>query len=80
MTILNLTNQQLEYQDVAPKLNKLKILMDERLPIWQKIPIEKKVKWVKSDKDPIMTVAFITWKYLNDNFFEEAKDEYDAGI
>jgi len=78
MTILNLSGQQLEYQDVAPKLNKLKNLMDQRLSVWEKLPIGKKVKWVKSDKDPIMTVAYQTWKYLDNNFFGAAKDEYEA--
>ena len=68
MAILNLSGQQLEYNDLAPKLNKLKTLMDERLPIWEKISINKKVKWIKSDKDPIMAVAYQTWKYLNNNF------------
>ena len=58
MAILNLSGQQLEYNDLAPKLNKLKTLMDERLPIWEKISINKKVKWIKSDKDSRKWASF----------------------
>jgi len=74
MATLNLTGQNLERADIAPKLLKLKNLMDQRLPIWQKIPREKKKKWVQSDKDPIMGIAWDVYKYLNNNFFGEVND------
>jgi hypothetical protein len=74
MTILNLTSQSVEYTDIAPKLNKLKTLMDARKAIWDKLPDEKKLKWVKSDKDPIMALAVTVYKYLDKNFFGDLRE------
>lgn len=71
MATLNLTGQQLEYQDIAPKLLKLKNLMDLRKVIWARLPPEKRKLWVTNDKDPIMSVAWDVFKYLENNFFGE---------
>ena len=69
MANLNLTGQQAEYTDIAPKLVKAKNLMLQRKPIWDKIPLEKKKAWVTSDKDPIMTLCYDIWQWLDNNFF-----------
>ena len=71
MADLNLTGQNLERADIAPKLLKLKNCLDERKVIWQKIPVEKRKLWVTSEKDPIMDISWDIFKYLRNNFFGE---------
>lgn len=66
---LTLTGQQTDYNQIAPKLLKLKQNLDLRKPIWDRLPIEKKRQWVTSGKDPIMNAAWDIYKYLNNNFF-----------
>ena len=73
MATLTLTSQETAKSSIAPKLLTLKQEMDKRLPIWQKIDREKKTKWVKSGKDPIVSIAWDTYKYLRDNFFGEVE-------
>ena len=75
MTTLNLTGQSIEYSDVAPKLLKLKNLLDQRKDIWNKLPLSKKKMWVTSNKDPIMSIAWDVYKYLRNNFFGEEHDD-----
>lgn len=69
---LNLTGQQAEWQDIAPKILQLKQLMDERKTIWDRLPIEKKKLWVQhSDtKDPIMYGFCLIIQYACENFSE----------
>jgi len=72
MTTLNLTGQNLEYNNVAPKINKLKNLMLERKVIWDKIPEEKQILWLQHpEKDTIMGLAWMIYKWLHNNFFED---------
>lgn len=71
MATLNLTGQEVERVDINPKIVKLKNLMDQRKPIWDKISPEKRKQWVLSDKDPIMSLAWSVFKYLKSNFFGE---------
>ena len=73
MTELNLSGQSVERAGIAPKLLKLKNLMDQRKPIWNKVSTEKKRLWVKSEKDPIMDIAWDVYKYLRNNFFGESE-------
>ncbi len=75
MADLVLTGQGIERADIAPKLLKMKNLLDQRKVIWQKIPPEKRKVWVTSEKDPIMDIAWDIWTYLRANFFGE--DYYD---
>ena len=74
---LNLSGQQVEYNTIAPKVQTLKNWMDQRKPIWAKISKEKRKKWVTSDKDPIMSLAWSIYKYLDNNFFGEDFYERD---
>ena len=76
MTTLNLSGQQLEREDIQPKLQKLKGWMNERKVIWDKLPPEKKQKWIKnaSQVDPIMDIAWDVYKYLL-KFFDEITPE-----
>ena len=68
MAKLILDNQTIIATTIGTKVNSLKAVMDSRKAIWGKIPPEKKVKWIKSGKDPIMTLAFNIYQYL-DGFF-----------
>lgn len=74
MTILDLTGQTTAKNLIAPKLLALKTELDKRLPVWQRISIEKKKKWVLSDKDPIMSIAWDVYKYLRNNFFGDVNE------
>jgi len=72
---LNLTDQETEKAAIAPKLLKLKQLLDERKLIWDKLPDEKRKKWIQSGKDPVLDIAWDMYKYLHKNFFKGA-DRY----
>jgi len=74
MTTLNLTGQGVEYSDIAPKLNKMKTLMNQRKVIWDKIPEAKRIQWLRHpEKDPIMGIAWMIYKWLHNNFFKKIK-------
>ena len=74
MANLNLIDQETYRAQIAPKINQLKAQLDLRQEIWNKLDRDKKVKWIKSGKDPIMTLAWQMFKYLRDNFFGEVDD------
>lgn len=71
MSNLNLTGQSTLAGQIQTRVNQLKTAMDERLVVWNRLPDDKKKKWVKSGKDPIMTLAWEIYKYLRNNFFEQ---------
>ena len=75
MTDLNLSNQQTAVTSIQPYITALKDRMELRKPVWDKLSDEKKIKWVKSDKDPIMTLAWLMYRYLRDNFFDQGVDQ-----
>ena len=70
---LKMTNQKIYRDQIAPKMQQLKDQLNDRKEIWNKISPEKKRQWVKSGKDPIMTLAWQMYEYLHDNFFEGVK-------
>jgi len=76
MTTLDLTGQQAAYNLIAPKIQQLKDAMDLRKSIWDKLPVNKKIAWIQSGKDPIMGLAWTVYKYLRNNFFGSETDEY----
>jgi len=69
MATLSLTNQLTEKADIAPKILKLRTLLESRSEVWQKIPYEKRKAWLDSGKDPILEEAWTMYQYLRDNFF-----------
>ena len=75
MTDLNLSNQQTAVNTIQPYITALKDRMDNRKAVWDKLSDEKKIKWVKSGKDPIMTLAWNVYRYLRDNFFNQGVDQ-----
>ena len=78
MANLDLTGQDVEYSTIAPKLLRLKQCLDERKVIWHRITIAKRKAWVVSGKDPIMSVAWDIYKYLDRNFFGRKFYDDDA--
>lgn len=75
MPQLNLSGQETECIGLRPKVVKLKQLLDARKEVWDRIPTAKKKLWITSGKDPVMTLAWDVYRYLRDNFFEEADSE-----
>ena len=71
MADLNLTGQSTLAGQVTTRINQLKTSMDQRKVIWDRLSLAKKKAWVTSGKDPIMTLAWNTYRYLRDNFFNE---------
>lgn len=69
MAELNLTGQAVSAGQIQTRINQLKDAMNLRLPVWQKLSVEKKQAWIVSGKDPIMTLAWQVYRYLRDNFF-----------
>lgn len=76
MSQLNLTGQETTKKQIAPKIQRLTSEMDLRRPIWDKLPNAKKIEWIQSGKDPIMSLAWDVYKYLRNNFFGGETDEY----
>ena len=71
MARLTLSNQLTEKADIAPKLVKLRGLLESRKAVWAKLPPESRRKWLDSGKDPILEQAWEMYVYLRDNFFQE---------
>lgn len=71
MADLNLTGQQNDANTIQPYINALKNRLLDRKTYWDRCTIVQKKNWATSDKDPIMSQAWIIYKWLNDNFFEE---------
>jgi len=75
MAQLSLSNQATAKNSIAPKIQDLQTLLDSRKELWAKAPRESREKWIKSGKDPIMTLAWTIYKYLHDNFFSDAEGD-----
>lgn len=71
MTELSLTGQTVSASQIQTRIVTLKSLMDQRKPIWDKISTEKKRAWILSNKDPIMSLSWDIYRYLENNFFYE---------
>jgi len=74
---INLTGQQTEYSTIAPKLLRIKQLMDQRKVIWDRLSDEKKKLWITSNKDPIMSAFAQMIQYACNNFIEIV-EHYDG--
>lgn len=70
MAVLDLTGQTTAKNTIAPKFLALKTELDKRAEVWARISPEKKRQWIKSEKDPIMNLAWDITKYLVKNFPE----------
>ena len=74
MATLNLTDQATLASAVQTRINQFRNAMELRKEVWMRLSKEKKVAWIKSGKDPIMTLAWQIYRYLRDNFFDQEID------
>ena len=74
MADLVLTGQATSAGQIQTRITQLRNSMDLRKEIWDRLPVEKKKKWITSGKDPIMTLAWQVYRYLRDNFFGQEVD------
>lgn len=70
MPTLDLTGQNTLADAIRPRLVQIRNAMLLRQEVWNRLPPAKRKKWVLSDKDPIMALAWDTYKFLKNNFFE----------
>ena len=70
-TKLKLTGQGQERSNLDPHIKKLESLVSQREEVWKRLSIDKKKLWL--EKDPILALAFSTYKYL-DQIFKEVND------
>jgi hypothetical protein len=78
MATLDLSNQANNAGQIESKIQTLKGLMDLRKPIWDRLSYQKRKQWVLSGQDPIMTLAWQTFKYLRNNFFGDTYGDSDV--
>ena len=67
---INLTGQQTETDKIQPYIDKLELLLTQREPVWNKLTDKEKKKWLQSNKDPILTMAYEHYLFLKE-FFRE---------
>jgi hypothetical protein len=70
MADLNLTGQSTSAGQIQTRIVQLRNAMELRKPFWGRMSEKKKKAWVVSGKDPIMSLAWDVYKYLNNNFFQ----------
>ena len=76
MARLTLTNQQSRVDIFKTYLNTFRGMLLDRLPLWRKVSLDKKKAWVKSGKDPVVTLAWKMYTELKDFFGMDA--DHDA--
>ena len=64
MSDLNLTGQATLAGQVQTRIVQLRNAMDLRKQIWDRLPLAKKKAWITSGKDPLMTLAWNIYRYL----------------
>ncbi len=69
MTDYNFTSTTQEKNTINNGLAKIREKLDLRLSLWAKLTREQKRALILSGKDPILTSAWTTFKYLKNNFF-----------
>jgi hypothetical protein len=73
MADLNILGQAAAATTAAPRLAAFRGELDKRLVIWNRLTDDQKRMWIRSGKDPLMTLAWQTYKYLS-QFFGSADD------
>jgi len=71
MADLNLTGQATLSGQIQTRITQMQTSMNQRKAIWDRLSDDKKRAWIKSGKDPLMTLAWNIFKYLKNNFFRE---------
>lgn len=77
MAQINLTGQSVLANQIGARIQDLRDTMDLRAEIWQRIDRDKKIAWIRSGKDPIMSLAWTIFKYLYNNFFRDLRKVID---
>lgn len=70
MANLNLTGQAAKAADCQQSLQDMQQAMDARKELWDKLPRNKKKKWITDGNDPVMTLARTFGKFLATDFPE----------
>lgn len=68
---------------VKPALQLLKNELDQRKPLWSKLTMDQKIKLIRSDRDPALSVAWMILKYLCDEDLfnvDLRKDKIDGDV
>lgn len=68
MAELNLTGQATAATDMKTKSTQLSGLLEQRKPYWMKMSVEQKKKWLSSNKDPVLKLAWDDYVYLKEFF------------
>ena len=68
MTKLNLSDQKVKKDNIAPKLEELRALLSDRAQLWGRISPEKKKELIA--KDPILEIAMEIHVFLKEFFGE----------
>lgn len=71
MATLQLTQQSNKHDLIKPKFDQCIELLELRKDVWLRISVDKRKKWIKDNKDPILSIAFEIHQYLENNFFSE---------
>jgi hypothetical protein len=69
MATLNLNGSNTDYTNIAPRMSALRDRLEVRQPFWNGMNQEQKRKWIKSGKDPLLSLAWTIYKYLYHNWF-----------
>ena len=69
MAELNLSGQAGSMASITPKLAELKLLMEARRDMWDKLPLEYRRLWATEGKDPVVAAAWQLHLFLT-KFFE----------
>jgi len=69
MADINLTGQEAAKNQIQPRITVLRGLLEQRKEVWGKLEMTDRVRWIKSGRDPIMTLAWTIFRYLYNNFF-----------
>ena len=69
---LEITGQTDVRNQVAPTLVQLKAEMDKHRAVWDRLTPQQRRRWVQLSeaKDPLLQLAYQTWRYLNGWFAE----------
>ena len=71
MAEIDLKNRGSDKTDIEPKLQKLKNRLNDIEPLWKKLSPKKRKKILEDNVDPILSLAYSIYKYLEKKFFGE---------
>jgi hypothetical protein len=69
MAIFNPVQRQETKDQIWPTMLQLNQYIQDDKTIWQKIPYEKRKSIIDDNRDPIMSMLFLFYKKLHNNWF-----------